>query len=967
MFCRRMDLSWPILCILVCLFILSVKLPKGWERIARDEPLVAVRLPASPPRLAKLPAPPEIKEPTLALDEGFRRAEPAARFASRPIDEVKSQLPVEPALITPTPEPVPVDKPVQTQTTKTEAVAQPAMISDIAKPASGTAVAEKPLHEDKVAEGLPSDSDEEVAAEPPIQDMVTDEPAPKGQAAEAMAVDRKPEGEVSSSIKLVPLPASDHMVGKAEVGPEIPRVARSTSSPSSLAPMLEPKAEARSDFAYPDTGLPSLKSISPEPDPAAVAEPQQPSRQKPEKVVQKQPRSEGPTWQEPEALLVRLDRLASHEATRGWASESAKWTRKLGPALSSGSEETASILARLEQLGTEAPTLVATVRDKSLAQDLSRAGHALGRRVGVWKQIHAMGGMAALSVQAPAVDPKSISVCLAEIDSLTKDSDEGNAWRKYLLVDALREWSARRKPVEDRLPRELSYQLLKRLRQTAMSPRQRQLLASGPFASLHKEVVLHAAESVDSTRLLRHLERYERSGLPSDGRLLAEDCQYLSLGSNGACQQLASRVEMHYRNANLRLAVSEDLLNRLIPKSEPEYGLVNDTVLGVPVRGKSLMANEVAVRLLPDPQRVLLALEVTGEVASLTASTAGPATFLSDSESMYTARKPLEVNLRGISLWPTEVDVQNSTRLRRIRTDFDRVPLVGSLVRGVAKSQHDQNKPAAEAEVRQKIASQAQERIDNEASTRIAQAAQQLNQKVLGPMDALLLDPTLIAAETTSQRFIMRVRLAGTDQLGSHTPRPQAPADSLASVQVHETALNNVIQRLELDGQTFTLPELGRHLAQRLNRPAKECDPDQEDVKITFACQDAIHVRCVGGRLELTLAVAKLSKGARRWKDFQVRTYYRPEVKGRAITLARDGIVQLIGPRLNTGSQIALRGVFSKVFSQKTPWNVTPEEFENNPKLAGLAFTQFTIDDGWVGVALGPQRAVTARPALLRR
>ena len=103
-----------------------------------------------------------------------------------------------------------------------------------------------------------------------------------------------------------------------------------------------------------------------------------------------------------------------------------------------------------------------------------------------------------------------------------------------------------------------------------------------------------------------------------------------------------------------------------------------------------------------------------------------------------------------------------------------------------------------------------------------------------------------------------------------------------------------------------------------MNRPAKECDPDQEDVKITFAGQDAIHVRCVGGRLELTLSVAKLSKGARKWKDFQVRTYYRPEVKGRSIELARDGIVQLLGPRLSTGSQIALRGVFSKVFSQKT-------------------------------------------------
>ena len=133
---------------------------------------------------------------------------------------------------------------------------------------------------------------------------------------------------------------------------------------------------------------------------------------------------------------------------------------------------------------------------------------------------------------------------------------------------------------------------------------------------------------------------------------------------------------------------------------------------------------------------------------------------------------------------------------------------------------------------------------------------------MLGPMDSLLLDPMMIAAETTDKRFSMRIRLAGPDQLGGHTPRPQAPADSLASVQIHESMLNNVLERLELDGQTFDLAGLGRRLAERIHRfQPKPVDPDQEDVKITFAAKDAVHVRCNDGRLEITLAIARLSKG----------------------------------------------------------------------------------------------------------
>ena len=113
----------------------------------------------------------------------------------------------------------------------------------------------------------------------------------------------------------------------------------------------------------------------------------------------------------------------------------------------------------------------------------------------------------------------------------------------------------------------------------------------------------------------------------------------------------------------------------------------------------------------------------------------------------------------------------------------------------MANSQYNQRAPAADAEVREKIAAQAKQRVDRETAEQIAAASKRLQEEVLGPMDALLLDPTMIAAETTEKRFSMRIRLAGPDQLGGHTPRPQAPSDSLASVQIHESMLNNVLER----------------------------------------------------------------------------------------------------------------------------------------------------------------------------
>ena len=392
---------------------------------------------------------------------------------------------------------------------------------------------------------------------------------------------------------------------------------------------------------------------------------------------------------------------------------------------------------------------------------------------------------------------------------------------------------------------------------------------------------------------------------------------------------------------------------------------MDDTVLGRPVRGESLMATELAVRMLPNPSRVRLALEVTGSISSATTTEAGPARFHNDSRAYYVGRKPLEIDMNGISTWPVEVNVQNETQLRGVNTPLDGVPLIRVLAQGVAKSQMAQNSSAASQEVKQKVAEKASQRIDAETRQSLTKVVHFMNERVFDPLNSLSLDPQLVEAKTMPKRFVMRLRLAGEDQLGSHTPRPQAPEDSLASVQIHESVLNNGIQRLQLNGRTFTLPELSKHIAVRLHRPrAVDISPDHADVKITFAEKDAVVVRCQDGRLSLTLSIAQLCKPPRKpWKNFQILAFYRPEVQGRSAELVRDGVIQLKPQRISITNRIILDGIFSRALSSKNTWGLVPERIVKEPKLDYTAITQFEIVDGWIAVSLGQksQAISTAR------
>jgi hypothetical protein len=664
-------------------------------------------------------------------------------------------------------------------------------------------------------------------------------------------------------------------------------------------------------------------------------------------------------WRTPQSLLDQLAELAAASATARWATEVQGQIERLRKAVDEHSGDVATICGQLDQMHQEGGRLGEGVTEPLLSSRLRRTNYALRRRIDIWRETLAIDKTP--STPTPT-DPQRLALALAKIDELTEGNHEGVAWRDYLLVDALRQMSATPATTVDQQQRQLARRILARVAVTPLDDRQRGFLKSEPFQMLGAELRRIAAEPVDAARLLECMERYEQTRRPSDARLLADEGMWLALLPAEEHQGLTQQITSHYRNANMRLVLTEAFLNRLIPARLPEYELVRDTVLGNPVYGESLAETKVAVRLIPDPSRLLLSLQISGEVAALTSSTSGPATFRNASNSVYTARKPMEITMRGVQPGPAEVeDVNNVTQLRSLHTDFDGIPLIGAIVHEVARNQHDMRQPEVRQEVEMKTAARAKSRIDEEADARLNAFSTRLKERFLDPMANLSLGPMMIDAKTTEERLTMRLRLGSRRQLGAHTPRPMAPTDCLVSVQVHQTALNNLIEQLELDGQTFTVRQLREHIADRLGRPEmkEERTDHDDDVEIAFAAKDAVLVACDEGRITITLSIARLSNSPRSWPDFQVRASYRPVVDGMSITLVRDGVVELTGRRVGTASQVELRSIFSTIFAKNHARQIMPERLLNHPSTADLAVTQMIVDDGWIAVALGAKEPVS--------
>ena len=128
--------------------------------------------------------------------------------------------------------------------------------------------------------------------------------------------------------------------------------------------------------------------------------------------------------------------------------------------------------------------------------------------------------------------------------------------------------------------------MLARLTQSPLTPQQQKFVTTGPVAALRAELRRWAAEPVGAAALLRHrdlrADQPAQRCLPVGPRLPKLDAFPIE-----GRRQLAERVDLHYRNRNLRIAVTEELINKLIPEREAEYADVDETVMGHPVRGES--------------------------------------------------------------------------------------------------------------------------------------------------------------------------------------------------------------------------------------------------------------------------------------------------------------------------------------------------------------------------------------------
>jgi hypothetical protein len=464
--------------------------------------------------------------------------------------------------------------------------------------------------------------------------------------------------------------------------------------------------------------------------------------------------------------------------------------------------------------------------------------------------------------------------------------------------------------------------------------------------------------------MLGFLERYETGGEPADAAAIRTALEAILAGGSAAEADLGRAIADHYHAPNVRIAVHREFVERMLPEATVTNGPVQDFVLGRPVRGRSTVEQSTAVRFVPHPGEIRLELVVNGEVASRTVTSSGPVSIHSRGQATFSVFKPIVVTAEGPAFAPARGTASSRAQLASIETNFDNVPIMGPLVRSIARSQHDDARQEANREVSGKIVGRACRQVDQEAEPKLAEMAERIRDRLWQPLVTLGLEPTPVGLETTEDVASVRLRLASPSQLAAHTPRPRAPDGALVSGQVHDTVANNAIDRLDLAGRRLDLTQLAAHVCQRLGIEPKEPADLPDGVLVTFAREAPLRVQSRDGLVHVRVALDAFESGRRCWHEIVVKVAYRPVVRGPQVFLEREGPVQIGGPAHEGRMEIGLRTIFGKIFAKERPVPIVPASVTANPRLAGLRVVQAVATDGWLGIALAqPAENMTGQPA----
>ncbi|WP_437186597.1 hypothetical protein SH668x_003753 [Planctomicrobium sp. SH668] len=431
---------------------------------------------------------------------------------------------------------------------------------------------------------------------------------------------------------------------------------------------------------------------------------------------------------------------------------------------------------------------------------------------------------------------------------------------------------------------------------------------------------------------------------------------------------VASAVSKSFLNYNLRVSVSEGLLNRFMSESRREQSQIRDRFQQASIYGYQCADIVSTIDLLPSGANAKFNLNLSGSVYANTNGVTHEATVHSVGNHRFVASKTVTFDGHNFFGEPGRVSAYANTQTVGAATKFSGIPIFGRVANNIAIREADKLRPQANAAAVQKITQQVSAQLEAESNDQLGNATKQLETKTYGPLRKHNLYPSTMALTSTDTELRLWARVMEKSELAGSEAVPVAtvPADGIVA-QIHESLLNHTFDRLGLNGQTMTEDEvrllLQDRLTEILGRPVEipKPTPSEENAEVAgntlvFAEKDAVRFTIHGGVVTLFIKAGLKRDNGDDIPTQVISVPFTPTIQGDKIVLSRGNVgVKPVERPSNVAAQVARANVMRQKIQSALPEKSVKRSFNvttPNDRIITLSVTDLTAEGGWLVITM---------------
>lgn len=466
-------------------------------------------------------------------------------------------------------------------------------------------------------------------------------------------------------------------------------------------------------------------------------------------------------------------------------------------------------------------------------------------------------------------------------------------------------------------------------------------------------------------QFLTSLDEYEATGSTTAAAQARMAYQALKDFSPDRGSHLAELMRAYYFNFNMRVVVSEGLMQRVMSDNRNESSWVNQCVMGARVNGSQFTNTSINVDLRPSMDRALITMTVDGTVQANTTGTTDQATVFASGYHRFHAEKGVLFDGRSFSSTQATVGVNANTQIYSAQSNLSRIPLLGRIADGIALGVAQDKSGEANQYTSNQIRNEVGPRLDNEAQSKFDKTNLELETRVWGPLREQGMYPDAMHWCSTDSEIQIRTRLMDVDELGGANPAPNIamPAGGVL-IQTHESLLSNFAERFEFAGKTMKESEVRQTLRERLKKLlgkdveiAEPVVPEGEkpqDNTLVFAATDPIRFQVEGGHVKYIMRVGMIPQNGEEIPTQIITVPMTFRVEGNKIIMVRGNVgVKPLAKVDNPMLQITRARIMIQNIQRSIPQTKEMEanlDREMNGKQVHLSIVGIDARDGWVSV-----------------